>query len=152
MVITRVKKSERRLPVSVSFGVTSVTKKLTELSTLLGIKPTHAFELGDEFQTRTGTHKRERSVWQLRSDSEVASNDIQEHFSWLLEKLEPHHIVISTCVDDPEMEVAFRIDCRCPDCIGGTSVPSHIMQRLATLSNRIDIAFIGEPYEGGEDS
>src|SRR5262249_715530 len=138
---------EHRVPISVSFGVTSLTKKLTELSAQLGISPTHAFELGDEFQTRTGTHKRGRSVWQLRSDSEIASNNIEDHITWLLNKLEPFHLLMRKWVEDPEMELIFRIDCRCPDCTGGTSVPSHMMERLSTLSNRIDISFIGEPYE-----
>src|SRR3954454_16149703 len=110
--------------VSVHFGVTSLTKKLVALTTQLGIDPSHSFELGDKVDTRTGVHRRGRSVWQLRSDGNVVSKSLADHLTWLLAKIEPCRLSIQQYLDDSEMEVDIRINCTCPGYIGGVSIPS----------------------------
>jgi hypothetical protein len=138
--------------VSVNFSMASLTKKLTELTIQLGVEPSHSFQLGDEVNSRTGIHKRGRSVWQLRSEENVISNDLEEHLTWLLNKIEPSHHVIQQYLDDPDVEVVIRINCHCPDSIGGVSIRSVTMQRLAVLSNRIDIGFMGESERDDEEN
>jgi hypothetical protein len=132
---------------SVTFGFTSNTRKLAALSAELGITPSFAFEIGDEVQSRTGIHRRGASVWQLRSEGQIASDDIEEHISWLLGKIAPCRLLIQNYIDDVEVVVHIRINCSCPDSIGGVSVRSNMMRQLSTLSNRIDVNFIGELSE-----
>ena len=134
--------------VAVHFGVTSLTKKLTDLSSQLGVPASHSFQLGDEVVTRTGIHKRGRSVWQLRSAGNVDSSNLDDHLAWILNKIEPFRHTIQQYLDDPEVEVHIRINCRCPDAIGGVSIQSATMQRLTMLSERIDIGFIGDALSG----
>lgn len=128
---------------SVDFSVCSVARPLHDLGAELSLKPSHELKRGDEFSTRSGTHKRARNVWQLRSEKEVLSDDLEEHIAWILSRIEPAREVLLGYVHDTEVEVAIRINCRCPDSIGGMSLCSKSMERLAALSNRIDISFIG---------
>jgi hypothetical protein len=86
-------------------------------------------------------------VWQLRSDDEVTSSNVEDHIAWVLSKIEPFQAAIKSYIDDPEIEVNMRITCRCPDLIGGTSISSYMMMSLSLISNRIDISCIGEVDE-----
>jgi hypothetical protein len=129
---------------SVGIGFVSLTKKLTELTVELRTAPSLAFQAGDEVHSRGAIQKRDRSVWHLRSRGQFASDDLKEHLNWLLGKIEPYRGVIQRYIEDVEVEVVIRIDCRSEDAIGGISVRSTVMQQLSTLCNRIDVNFMGD--------
>jgi hypothetical protein len=83
----------RRSAFSVTIGFVSMTKTLSSLTTQLG-PPSLSFSIGDNVQSRSGIHKRERGVWQLKSADEIASDDLQDHINWLLQKIERCHPVV----------------------------------------------------------
>ena len=146
------KKRNRRIRsgISVTFGVTSLTRKLGALGSELGMTPSNAFEIGDELVTSSGRHAQGRSVWQLRSDGAILSTEIKDHIAYLLQRIEPSRAHIQRYLDDAETEVNVRIDFQCEECYGGIAVASDLMKRLAALANRVNICFTGEVVSGVE--
>ncbi len=63
-----------------------------EVSLALKIKPTRSARRGDERRNHRGTllsHHKE-GWWELSSEGEVESKEINEHFEYLLKRLLPH--------------------------------------------------------------
>jgi hypothetical protein len=100
-----------------------------------------------QVSTRTGQHRREKSVWQVCSEQHVASEDANEHFAWALRQLEPVCDRLTRYLSDEAFEVVLRIGVRCPDSIGGFSIDADKLRRLSVLAKRLDFSFMGEPAE-----
>lgn len=60
------------------------------LTQLLNIQPTKKLVKGDYLLTPRGNKRLIRhSLWTLVSDSEIVSDNLEEHLAWLIEKLQP---------------------------------------------------------------
>jgi|GEM_PF-4239302 len=143
MIPPRVPKYKDWSKLGVSFGVSSHTERLTFLTSLLGIAPSSAFEKGDEHMSHTGVMTRPWSVWTLKSTGHIESESMVDHVAWLLDILEAKTDKIKELKDNPAYETSVGIDIPSPNAIGGTSIPSDMVRRLAVLSNRMNFRLWG---------
>lgn len=137
-------RQENGQKVSVSFGIRGDSLVPEEISSLLGMQPSHAFARGDEYHSVTGTRKHPWGVWQLRSETSISSLDVEDHAQFILGQLEPKREIIDRYVENREFYVDVRIWCESDAETIGYTVSSSTIARLAVLCNEFNFSFIGK--------
>jgi hypothetical protein len=128
--------------IDVSFGMRARTLIPREVTKLLGVQPTHAFQRGDEFDSHSGKHRRDAGVWQLRSEDTVSSANVDEHVRYILDILEPKRNVIEVFLKNPEYYVEVRIHLRPADSSSNFSISSEMLTSLALISQHLNISCV----------
>ena len=81
----------------VDYAIRGESKRTTEITELLGVQPTCAFDEGDTYPShelvdgvvRPVIRERASNVWHYSSEGLVQSGDINEHLAFVLAALEP---------------------------------------------------------------
>jgi hypothetical protein len=131
------------LRINVSFGVRGDSLIPADLTSQLGIQPSHAFAKGEEYASKAGTRKRPWGVWQLRSEASVSSSNIENHARFILEQLEPKRSIIMKYLESDEFYVDLRIWCEPEAGIASFGISSSILARLAAMCKEFNFSFIG---------
>src|SRR5438067_333325 len=126
----------------ITFGIRSDTVTPGQVTTALGIQPSHAFSKGDVYETPAGLRYRPFNVWQLRSESDVDSLHLEEHAAFILNHLEPVKDRIEAILADSSHYVEIRIWWEFPSDSGGFSLSSTTITRLASLCKEFNFTYI----------
>lgn len=130
--------------VSVSFGIRGDSLEPQKVSSLLGLRASHAFAKGDEYRSVTGNRNRPWGVWQLRSDSHVNSSNVHDHIQFILDQLESKREIIRRYVESDYFYVDVRICFESIYDTSGYTISSSVLARLATICNEFNLSFIVE--------
>lgn len=99
-----------------------------EVTRRLGIVPMEAFRRGDTFSRGL---VRKLGYWGISSQDQVATNDLEEHIAWLLDRLEPASGPFKAlCAEDVDADIFCYLETRGQ---GGPEFSSRLMGRLAAL-------------------
>ena len=123
------------MPHNPNVGRTWATIRLTDadldpadVTRRLGIEPTTAFRRGDAFGRGFA---RTLGSWELTSEGQVATNDLEEHLAWLLDRIEPTSGPFNAVrADGIDADIFCFLETRGH---GGPTFSPHLMGRLAAL-------------------
>jgi len=128
------------------------------ITTELGIQPSWSFKGGDTFLSRTPDgrggyvlveHQRPWTVWGLRTDQLVESNELDHHCRVLLDLLEPRRAVLEKYLGQPDVyHVGIKIRTEQSGWIISYGLSSELLIRLSNLCH--DIGFSNICY--GDDA
>ena len=133
-----------------NLGIRSKLLRKDGITDLLGFEPTRAFEKGEKYvgRERVGVSKsgenllqtaervRPWGVWHYSTSAFIQSDSLNDHASFLLEKLEAARDGIRQLIGDRDYYVALSIWYVGP---AGFGVSSELMARLAGLSEEINV-------------
>ena len=113
-----------------------------EISTRLGIQPSHAHKRGDQ-RGHKGTWP--KGIWTLTSEDQVQSTDLQQHIEWLLDQLEPVQPTIDMLVTGQHLEADVFCFWESATGQGGPMFSANFLERFARLhvDLGLDIYFVG---------
>ena len=133
------------LVTQIDFAVRAETLQSNEITRLLGVIPTRAFEKGDPYVGREKSAEgafrevervRPWGVWHFSTAGLVKDNSVESHGIFLLDKLEPAKERIRRLTNDGEYRVVLNIWYVGPS---GFTVSGSVMARLAELCEEITI-------------
>lgn len=127
---------------NISFGINGEDVDPSSITTLLGIQPTKAFAKGDEFNSRSGSHKRGFGIWTLSSKGIIDSTSPEAHAKYLLQKLEPRAKEILNLSNEKSSRTYISFWWEAKDGHGGFTLSSPILLRLSELCNDFDFYFL----------
>jgi hypothetical protein len=126
----------------ITFGLRSDSLNPQEVTSLLGILPSHSFSKGDRYNSSAGIRERPFGVWQLRSELHVSSSNVQDHVDYILQQLENKQEILGLYLTNPDYYVDIRVWWECPSETGGFAISSSKMQRLASICKEFNFTFI----------
>ncbi len=140
--------------VYVDYGFRSDGLNPTALTTELGIQPSRAWAKDEDYlstmynpetkSTSKAWRKRPSGIWAVDTKS-LATKDVEEHFIYLFERLEPRSDVIHRYLEDvPTTAVRFYIWWEPFDGHGSYSLSKKIIERALALCQYIEFGFIAE--------
>ena len=100
-----------------------------EINKILGLEPTSSGLKGERFSTRHNGVRR-TSFWLLQSPLD-ASQPLEEHLEWLLDRLEPKTDSIKSLVE--KWYGDFFCGLFSEDLQGGATIESGLLRRLAQM-------------------
>lgn len=132
------------------FGIRSHKLRKDHITTLLALEPTCAYEKGEKYlgrerigvdqlgknQIRTVERVHPWGVWHYCTFAFLKSDSLNDHASFLLEKLEPARDSIRQLIADSDYYVGLVIWYVGP---AGFAISSDLMVRLADLSEEISV-------------
>jgi hypothetical protein len=110
----------------------------------LSLQPTTAWKKGDQYHIpNVGVRQRSIGHWSLSTDGALASESVEEHAAFLLQKLESQKRAVLELMQDPRFKVAISVWWEIDEEHGSFSLSSELMSRLTALSHDIEFHFIG---------
>jgi len=137
------------IPTHVNFVLSDDNLDPDSTTAMLGICPIFACRKGEPF-ARPYTLRRKDSPppashtgwWELSSIPQVESNDVVEHLTWLLDRLNPIAFQLKRLAKEASNE-AFRViqirSVRPQGSMQGPSLSHDMLERLSILCDRVDI-------------
>ncbi len=128
------------------FGITGLALRSQEITSLLRVEPTEAFDRGQSFAGRHKTDQgiqpiervRRSGVWHYSSEGQFKDASLDEHAVFLLEKLEPSFNAIRRLCENPDLFVRVTIWYVGH---GRFTMQSELMRRLAMICEEVAVTF-----------
>ena len=135
---------------SISFGISGDKLLPNEITNLLKITPTKAWKKGDtyksKYRNKNGSFefrelKRPAGIWELSSLEEVLSNKLEDHASFIIQKLESSMNQIDKILSQSSMRTSINIWWQPEDGYGGYTLSADTIRKLSLLCNEMDFYF-----------
>jgi hypothetical protein len=108
-----------------------------EVTRRLQLRPSEAFTRGDAYAHGA----RPRSFWTLRSD-QLASTDLQDHLTWLQDRIEPHRSELGILLEAGGIRGDFPCHWMSATGEGGPILSAALLHRVASFGLDLSISFL----------
>ncbi|HZX03117.1 DUF4279 domain-containing protein [Kribbella sp.] len=113
----------------------------TDLTARLGIQPTKSHDAGDLISPGS-PNRRPHSLWSL-STKDAVSGSLQEHLTWLLDRVEPiEHVLHALSEEGCELDWFCFVSLD-ESGQGGVSFDLELLRRLAALPIHLELDLYG---------
>jgi hypothetical protein len=107
-----------------------------EVSTRLNIDPSRAHRRGD----RRGKNKVwANNHWELTSQDQVSSSDLEVHINWLLDQLEPGQTELLMLLAEPDVQADIFCYWESATGQGGPGFSPSVMRRLVEFNLKLNL-------------
>lgn len=135
---------------SVSFGIRGDELSPAEITDLLMVRPTKAWQKGDIYKSKYRKNdgsfdyrdaKRPWGIWEFSSSINVSSENLEDHASYVAEKIEPSNDQIRRLIRQKDLRVYINIWWQPEDGYGGYTLSADTVKRLSVLCSEMDFYF-----------
>lgn len=142
--VPRTRESQLRL--SVSWGIRGDMLNVEEISSQLGMAPSHSWQKGEEYTLKDGrVLKRPTTVWQLRSAGNVTSDDLGAHAEFMLQRLETKAGIVDQLRRMAEysgIRIRYELEAEGSNNVASFCINANLFRRLAALATDINFSVI----------